>query len=191
MWIIFKVFIELVTLSFFFFGIEASGILVPWPGMEPATPALEGEVLTTGPSRKSQWLHFRVGRNLTKVTPQIGRRWNLGCSKTGFEFWLPYLLVRWHRATLSTLLRLSLLILWQWFSYSVVSNSCHTMDRSLPGTSVHGILQARILEWVAIPFSGDLPNPEAEPWSPALQADSLQTEPHGKPFLIYKTGQSS
>ena len=28
------------------------------------------------------------------------------------------------------------------------------MDYSLPGTSVHGILQARILEWVAIPFSG-------------------------------------
>ena len=30
---------------------------------------------------------------------------------------------------------------------------CHTMDCSLPGSSVHGILQARILEWVGIPFS--------------------------------------
>ena len=30
---------------------------------------------------------------------------------------------------------------------------CNPMDRSLPGTSVHGILQARILAWVAIPFS--------------------------------------
>ena len=30
---------------------------------------------------------------------------------------------------------------------------CNTMDRSLPGSSVHGILQARILEWVPIPFS--------------------------------------
>ena len=30
---------------------------------------------------------------------------------------------------------------------------CDPMDCSLPGSSVHGILQARILEWVAIPFS--------------------------------------
>ena len=32
-------------------------------------------------------------------------------------------------------------------------NLCNPMDRSLPGSSVHGILQARILEWVAISFS--------------------------------------
>ena len=30
---------------------------------------------------------------------------------------------------------------------------CDPMDCSLPGSSVHGILQARILEWVALPFS--------------------------------------
>ena len=36
-------------------------------------------------------------------------------------------------------------------SHSVLSDSCDPMDYSLPGTSVHGILQARILEWVAIP----------------------------------------
>ena len=41
-----------------------------------------------------------------------------------------------------------------------------------------GILQARILEWVAI--LGDLPNPGIEPGSPALQADSLLSEPTGK-----------
>ena len=40
-----------------------------------------------------------------------------------------------------------------WFSHSVVSNSCDPMDCSPPGSSVHGILQARILEWVAISFS--------------------------------------
>ena len=45
----------------------------------------------------------------------------------------------------------------------------------------HGILQARILEWVAFPFSGDLPNPGMEPRSPALQADSLPAEPQGSP----------
>ena len=38
-------------------------------------------------------------------------------------------------------------------SCSVVSDSCDPMDCSLPGSSVHGILQSRILEWVAIPFS--------------------------------------
>ena len=36
---------------------------------------------------------------------------------------------------------------------SVVSDSCNSMDYSPPGSSVHEILQARILEWVAIPFS--------------------------------------
>ena len=50
-----------------------------------------------------------------------------------------------------------------------------------PGSSVHGILPARILEWIAIPFSRDLPNPGMEPGSPALQADSLPSEPPGKP----------
>ena len=57
------------------------------------------------------------------------------------------------------------------------------MDCSPPGSSVHGILQARILEWVAIPFSGYLPDPGIEPGSPALQADSLPSEPPGKPRL--------
>ena len=36
---------------------------------------------------------------------------------------------------------------------------CDPMDCSLPGPSVHGILQARILEWIAISSPGDLPNP--------------------------------
>ena len=44
---------------FWFFGHEACGILAPRPGIEPAPPALEGEVLTTGPLEKShQLLHF-------------------------------------------------------------------------------------------------------------------------------------
>ena len=46
---------------------------------------------------------------------------------------------------------------------------------------VHGILQARILEWVAFLSPGDLPNPGIEPGSPALQANSLPAEPQGKP----------
>ena len=52
---------------------------------------------------------------------------------------------------------------------------CNPMDC----TSVHGILQARILEWVAIPFSKGFswhPDPGIEPGSPTLQADSLPPE---------------
>ena len=45
------------------------------------------------------------------------------------------------------------------------------MDCSLPGSSVHGVLQARILEWVALLHDpGDLPYPGIEPRSPALQS---------------------
>ena len=47
--------------------------------------------------------------------------------------------------------------------------------------TVHWILQARILEWVAFPFSRDLPNLAIEPKSPALRANSLPAEPQGKP----------
>ena len=56
--------------------------------------------------------------------------------------------------------------------------------RSPPGFSVHGILQARILKWVAIFFSGDLPDPGIEPGAPALQVDSLLSEPPGKPTYM-------
>ena len=45
---------------------------------------------------------------------------------------------------------------------------CDPMDCSLPGSSVHGIFQVRVLEWVAIFFSGNLPDPGIEPGSPAL-----------------------
>ena len=58
---------------------------------------------------------------------------------------------------------------------------CDPMDCSLPGSSVHGIPQARTLEWVAFPPPGDLPDPGIEPVSPELQVDSLPTEPPGKP----------
>ena len=47
------------------------------------------------------------------------------------------------------------------------------MDSSPPGSSVHGISQARILEWVAISFSRESPDPGIKPASPALQVDSL------------------
>ena len=57
---------------------------------------------------------------------------------------------------------------------------CDPTDCSPSGSSVHGIILARILEWVAISFAGDLPNPGIEPKSPTLKADSLLSEPPGK-----------
>ena len=53
------------------------------------------------------------------------------------------------------------------------STLCHPMDYT-----VHGILWARILEWVTFPFSRDLPNPGIKARCPRLQADSLPAEPH-------------
>ena len=65
----------------------------------------------------------------------------------------------------------------------LVGQSCPTLcdpvDYNPPGPSVHGFLQARILEWVAIPSPEDFPNPEIKPMSPALQAVSLLSEPDG------------
>ena len=58
---------------------------------------------------------------------------------------------------------------------------CHPVDWSPPVPSVHGILQARILEWDARPSPGDLPNPRMEPRSPTLQVDSSPSEPPAKP----------
>ena len=73
--------------------------------------------------------------------------------------------------------------------FSSVAQSCPTlcdlMDCSPPGSSVHRILQAGILEWVAIPFSRDLPDPGTELRSPAVQVDSLLFEPQGKPHLTH------
>ena len=56
---------------------------------------------------------------------------------------------------------------------------CDPVDCSLPGYPVPGILQARTLEWVAISFSRGSSHPGIEPWSPALQADALTSEPPG------------
>ena len=57
---------------------------------------------------------------------------------------------------------------------------CDPRDCSPPGSSIHGIFQARIREWLPFPSPGDLPNPGIEPGSPALQADALPSEPPGK-----------
>ena len=62
------------------------------------------------------------------------------------------------------------------FSRSIMFDSLWPMDYSELGSPVHGIFQARILEWVAISFYRDLPNPGTVPASPTWQADSSGKE---------------
>ena len=59
---------------------------------------------------------------------------------------------------------------------------CDPINCNPPGSSVHGILQARILEWLLCLSLGGLPDPGIESRSPALQVDSLPVELPGKPW---------
>ena len=61
---------------------------------------------------------------------------------------------------------------------------CNHMDYRLPSSSVHGFSRQKHCSGLPFPSPGGLPNPGIEPRSPSLQADSLPSEPPGKP--IYK-----
>ena len=80
-------------------------------------------------------------------------------------------------------------------SESEVVESCPTlsnpMDCGPPGSSVHGILQARVLEWDAIPFSRGSSQPRDWTQSPALQAVSLPTGPLGKTLEYYPANNNT
>ena len=96
----------------------------------------------------------------------------LNIGRQEFEFLICYLLMG---STCKALL-------FSWSQFPIISDEgeseseaaqscptlCDPMDCSLPGSSVYGIFQARVLEWVAISFSRDLPNPGIEPGSGAL-----------------------
>ena len=59
-------------------------------------------------------------------------------------------------------------------------DSCNSVDCSLPGSSIYGILQVRILEWVAISFFRGSSRHRVKPMSPALAGGFFTTEPPGK-----------
>ena len=59
------------------------------------------------------------------------------------------------------------------------------MDYSLQGSSVYEIFPEGVLELVAMPSPGDLPNPGIKPTSPASQADSLPLSHQGSPQHKY------
>ena len=107
--------------------------------------------------------------------------WACGEKRTFVQCWCEYKMVQLMWKTFWQFLKkLNIELLWKKVK---VTQSCLTlcslMDWSPPGSSVHGILQARILYWSGKPFpsSGDLPDPGTEPSSPTLQADSFLSEP--------------
>ena len=64
---------------------------------------------------------------------------------------------------------------------------CNSMHCNLSESAVHGISQARTLEWAANSFSRDLPEPGIKPASPALAGGFFTTELPGKPTMEYYT----
>ena len=79
------------------------------------------------------------------------------------------------------------------YVYCLVTESCPTLLRPMyctsPGSSVHGVSQARALDGLPFPSPGDLPDAGIKPVSPALAGGLITTEPPGKPkvyvFLYY------
>ena len=76
-------------------------------------------------------------------------------------------------------------------SCSVVSNSATPWTVAHQAPLLTRILQARILQWAAMPPPGHLPNRGIEPRAPILQVDSLLSEPLGKPQWCKNTGDWS
>ena len=74
-----------------------------------------------------------------------------------------------------------------WLDCVCVSQSPLTLCNLMNCPCVHGILQQEYWSGLPFPSPGDLPSPGIEPGSPALQVDSLPSEPLGKPVVsIYR-----
>ena len=118
------------------------------------------------------WWHIKYLKKSIMPAPSLSTfkehiSWQLNIS---------YIILPWWLLSSKYSLILCLVVL----SYLTLSNS---LDCSPPGSSVHGIIQVRILEWVGgfhFPLPKDLPDPGIKPKftpSPALQMDSLSVEP--------------
>ena len=138
------------------------------------------EPCAPGPKRKEQWPHKRLTQTCLWVSRSL--QWRRGsvvaCCRVGgtecssarmgsFEgghHYLHYL----HHSLESEVAYLCLTL-------------CNPMDCSLPGSSVHGIFQARVLEWVAISFSR----------GPSRSRDWTQLFPHCRQMLYHLSHQGS
>ena len=90
----------------------------------------------------------------------------------------------WQAGRNHNLWRRRLPFIWGVLVVQLCPTLCNPMDYSQPGSSVHGIFQSKILEWVTISFSRCILDPGIKPGSSALQADSLLSELPGKPLFI-------
>ena len=136
----------------------ACGMLVPSQGIKPATPAMEGRVLTTGLLGTSP---FQLSEPMHTLSIQV--LWDWIC-------WCIYPL------------KLKTIYIGPIYSFSSVQLlSCVRLFHDPMDYTVCGILQTRILAWVAVPFSRGSSQPRNWIRSPVLQADSLPAEPPGKP----------
>ena len=132
-------------------------------------------------------------RALNHAESGQGQRFLLICAdESGFQHWCS--LVRWTSASYKNLTD-SRFLLCKWGTRAVpiswklkakVAQSCPTLWDPMDCT-VHGILQARIAEWVAFPFSRG----SSQPRCPSLQADSSPVSHEGKPCLAEEPEQFS
>ena len=119
-----------------------------------------------------------VGINLRKRTEKTEYLPWIGCPWWGWKRRVKKL--PWNSTLKTKIMASSPSVKSESVSCSVTSDS---LDCGSPGSSVHGILQARILEWVAILFSRGSTWPRDRIlYSSAWQADSLLSEPLGKPI---------
>ena len=127
---------------------------------------------------------------VAKVFPLVASALSLG-SPSHLSIIIPMstLLIRKHAVNECILICLLILVLseskWKWSEVKVAQSCpilCDPMDYM-----VYGILQARILEWVAVPFARGSSNWGMEPRSPAAQAGSSPAELPGKPTSPQRT----
>ena len=115
------------------------------------------------------WCYLQIGSIWTELNPQTScwyPRIAYGCGETVPLTPLPPP-VGWNCVP-DPIIRPAYFICcfwwWRWFSCKVISNSWDPMDCSLPGSSVYGVSQARMLEWVAISFSRGSSQPRDWTW---------------------------
>ena len=135
---------------------------LPRSGREPMLSALAGRFLTTGPPGKC---HL--------VCLNVSKWWGVFFCCFLLFFVCLFVCLFYFTWDSFVLWKVKVLVT------QLCPILCNPMDGSPPGSSVRGILQARILERVAIPFSSDLLNWGIKLGSTALQADSLPSEPPG------------
>ena len=144
---------------------------LPDPGIEPRSPALRADALTSEPPGKPNSIAtIRSDLTVLGLCHMLIRFFPCFAGSTVTESLYQYTVDFFKH----------LLVLCTESTRVKVTQSCPTLCDPMDYT-VHGILQTRILEWVAFPFSRGSSNPGIEPGSPTLQVDSLPAEPQGKP----------